>query len=106
MNLPVVPAQKSEKPWYESGLDFTCTTCGNCCTGGPGFVFVTDQEIELAAGHLGIGVAEFREQYCRQVGTRVSFKEIRQPSGLHDCIFLTEVPAKSSADRSGEANTS
>lgn len=100
MNLPVVPAKPADKPWYENGLNFTCTTCGNCCTGGPGFVFVEDNEIELAAKHLGIGVAEFRDRYCRQVGTRVSFKEVRQPSGLHDCIFLTEVAPKGSAGTS------
>ena len=25
-------------PWYNDGLRFTCTRCGHCCTGEPGFV--------------------------------------------------------------------
>ena len=27
-------------PWYRDGLRFTCTRCGNCCTGAPGYVWV------------------------------------------------------------------
>lgn len=95
MKLPVVaPDEKAGKPqpWYADGLDFTCTTCGNCCTGGPGYVFVTDEEIELAARHLGRAVPEFRKEYCRRVGGKISFKEVRRPNGLHDCVFLTELP--------------
>jgi Fe-S-cluster containining protein len=36
-------------PWYANGLNFTCTRCGNCCTGEPGFVWVTDDEIVALA---------------------------------------------------------
>src|SRR5207248_8895996 len=32
-------------PWYQDGLAFTCTRCGKCCTGEPGFVWVTDDEL-------------------------------------------------------------
>ena len=30
------------EPWYQDGLRFTCTRCGHCCTGEPGFVWVED----------------------------------------------------------------
>lgn len=93
MNLPVIPADKGEQPWYADGLDFTCTACGNCCTGGPGYVWVSDDEIEAAAGYLKMSVREFRKTYCRKVHGQVSFKEVRQPNDLHDCVFLREVPA-------------
>lgn len=97
MKLQVVAESKSpSQPWYADGLNFTCTTCGNCCTGGPGFVFAEEREIELAAQYLNLPVADFRRKYCRRVGTKVSFKEVRQPNGNHDCIFLTEIPAESS----------
>jgi len=96
MNLPVLDQSKETAgdPWYADGLDFNCTTCGNCCTGGPGYVFLSDQEIELAAEHLKVNVAEFTKQYCRKVGGRISLKEIRRTNGLHDCVFLTEVPVE------------
>src|SRR5438105_3224904 len=30
----------SSEPWYQDGLRFSCTRCGHCCTGEPGFVWV------------------------------------------------------------------
>jgi hypothetical protein len=49
MKLDVIPPKE---PWYADGLSFTCTCCGNCCTGGPGFVWMDDQEIDRLAEHL------------------------------------------------------
>jgi hypothetical protein len=31
--------------WYADGLQFTCSQCGNCCTGGPGYVWMSKEEI-------------------------------------------------------------
>jgi Fe-S-cluster containining protein len=116
MNLPVLPDDAKEEatktvadgptaadPWYAGGLDFTCTTCGNCCTGGPGFVWVTDEEIERAAAHLQVGVKEFRRLFTRRVTGKVSFKEVRRTNGLHDCVFLTELPADRPPGAAGES---
>ena len=33
-------------PWYREGLRFECIRCGGCCTGFPGTVRVTNEEIE------------------------------------------------------------
>jgi hypothetical protein len=38
-----------EHPWYKDGLRFTCTGCGDCCTGAPGYVWVNKEEIEALA---------------------------------------------------------
>ncbi len=40
-------------PWYQDGLRFTCTMCGKCCTGDPGYVWVTDEELAALAKFLG-----------------------------------------------------
>src|SRR3954468_19731372 len=97
MNLPLLDQSKDipGDPWYADGLEFNCTTCGNCCTGGPGYVFLSEQEIELAAEHRKVSVAEFKKQFCRKVGGKISLKEMRRSDGLHDCVFLTEVPVNS-----------
>lgn len=70
-------------PWYRDGLKFTCTQCGNCCTGAPGYVWVDAEEIERLATHLGLSVDEFGRQFVRQVGRDYSL--IERPGG--DCIF-------------------
>ena len=41
-----------DQPWYHGGLRFRCTQCGDCCTGAPGHVWVTDEEIHAIAAFL------------------------------------------------------
>lgn len=81
-SLPVL------QPWYRDGLSFTCTQCGNCCTGGPGYVWVSDVELTRLAEHLGLSEEQTLRRYCRKVGGRLSLKEHRTEGGLYDCIFL------------------
>jgi Fe-S-cluster containining protein len=90
MKLDVVKAEAVDKPWYADGLRFTCSQCGNCCTGGPGFVWLAEVEVTRLADHLRLSVEETIERYCRRVGGRVSLKETLSPAGLHDCVFLEE----------------
>ncbi len=52
-------------PWYEGGLRFTCTQCGNCCTGAPGFVWVDDEDLQKIADHLGKPVGEIRLMHTK-----------------------------------------
>ncbi len=75
----------SEKPWYQNGLRFRCTQCGDCCTGAPGYVWVNAQEIrELAALVGDEDVDEFERKYVRKIGIRKSLREY--PNG--DCVFF------------------
>lgn len=93
MKLDVLPAKE---PWYADGLNFTCTQCGDCCTGGPGFVWISDAEIERLAVFLKITAHDVRATYCRKVGGRWSLNEFRNREGLYDCVFLKEVPGSAS----------
>jgi Fe-S-cluster containining protein len=89
MKLDVL--QSPAKPWYADGLTFTCTQCGNCCTGGPGYVWISDEELGRLATHLNESVDDVREKYCRSVSGQVSLKERKTLQGLYDCVFLKEV---------------
>lgn len=82
-----------EEKWYSQGLRFTCTQCGNCCTGPPGYVWTTLEERQRIAQHLDMEVEEFTSGYARRVGIRYSLKEKRQ-SGNYDCVFLVEQNGK------------
>lgn len=81
------PAQGAEPPWYRDGLRFRCTQCGNCCTGDPGFTWVSERECSDLAARLGIDLAAFRRRYTRSVWRggvqRVTLLE--QRGG--DCVF-------------------
>lgn len=71
-------------PWYAAGLRFTCTQCGDCCTGDPGYVWVSLSEREQIAGFLEIPLERFEQEYVRRVGDRQSLRE--WPDG--DCVFF------------------
>jgi Fe-S-cluster containining protein len=89
MNLPVIPEKNSK--WYKQGLKFTCTCCGNCCTGGPGYVWISQEEIRRLAVHLNLTPEETVEQHCRKINGKFSLKETRSVSGSYDCTFLKEI---------------
>jgi hypothetical protein len=74
----------SEGPWYKDGLCFSCTQCGNCCTGFEGVVWVTDAEIQAIADFLGQPFDEVKQAHTRKVGNRISLREFRNG----DCTFF------------------
>jgi len=76
------------QPWYHEGLSFGCTQCGNCCTGGPGYVWISEEEIGRLAGFLKISPEETVEKYCRKLSGGISLQERRSAAGLYDCVFL------------------
>jgi Fe-S-cluster containining protein len=72
-------------PWYRDGLSFTCTQCGNCCTGAPGHVFVSQEEIEKIATFLGRADHGLGKEHLRRVGKKLSLTEDKKTG---DCCFL------------------
>lgn len=76
-------AQKKE-PWYKDGLRFTCSQCGDCCTGEPGYVWFNKAEGTAIAKHLEMDVDEFYSNFARKIGIRYSLKEYSNG----DCVFF------------------
>ena len=74
----------SKLPWYQDGLRFTCTQCGHCCSGAPGYVWVSEQEVLAMAAAMQLDEAAFRDKFVRRVGMRESLIEYSDG----DCIFL------------------
>ena len=74
---------REDEPWYRDGLAFECTRCGACCTGAPGYVWVTPEEIASLAESRGVDLDQFSRKFVRQVGNRFSLVE--KPGG--DCVF-------------------
>lgn len=96
-------SQAASKEWFDQpepetgkpGLRFACTQCGNCCSGPPGYVKLTDEEASRLAERLGIGFHEFLEQYTEFTPVGRSLKDRLTKFGF-DCVFLdrTRVPGK------------
>jgi hypothetical protein len=80
--------------WFEDGLRFSCTQCGNCCTGPPGAVWFNDAEGRAMAKKLDISVEDFYKHFARKLGAKWSLTE-NVIAGKYDCVFLdrsTEKP--------------
>jgi Fe-S-cluster containining protein len=75
----------SKPKWYEQGLCFECTQCGNCCSGPPGYVWVTKTDIARIATYIGREDKTLDRTHVRRVGLRHSLTEKKDG----DCIFLS-----------------
>lgn len=71
------------KPWYKDGLQFECTRCGHCCTGAPGFVWVTEEEIAAIAELRSEAIEELTAMYTHVAHRGRTLRE--KPNG--DCVF-------------------
>ncbi len=71
--------------WFQDGLKFKCTGCGKCCTGSPGYVFLSSTDLERLADHFSLSIEEFAKKYTRLVDGKYALLD-RPGSG--DCIFL------------------
>ncbi|HBN75834.1 MAG TPA: hypothetical protein DD473_08455 [Planctomycetaceae bacterium] len=70
--------------WYKDGLKFECTQCGNCCTGGPGAVWVSEEEIQAIAEYLEKPIGEIRLMHTRPLRGQKSLTEFANG----DCTFF------------------
>ena len=78
--------------WYEKGLRFSCTQCGNCCTGPPGAVWFNEAEGKAMAAKVGLSEDAFYKRFARKIGDKWSLIE-QVVDEKYDCVFL---------DRSGK----
>lgn len=84
-------------PWYREGLSFQCTQCGKCCTGSPGYVWVSDDEMKRMAEFLHLPIADFKRLYARRIGQRWALVE--RKSQNHRCVFYQDQKCKVYAAR-------
>lgn len=78
------------EPWYRDGLRFSCTRCGHCCTGEPGFTWLSDQETEVLAARLGMQVEAFCRRYTRLVHRAGQQRRALLDTNDHACIFFAK----------------
>lgn len=73
--------------FFDEGLRFECTGCGDCCCGAPGTVFVNREEADRIARHLQLDVGDFLSRYAYPVEGGHSLKEVGDD---YACIFFKD----------------
>ena len=76
------------KPFYNDGLNFTCTQCSNCCRHETGFVFLSENDVSELADELKMPVQRFIKAYCRWIPSELNSERLslREKSNF-DCIL-------------------
>ncbi|MEO0716413.1 MAG: YkgJ family cysteine cluster protein [Planctomycetota bacterium] len=90
------PHKTAGRDWFGAeGLRFSCTQCGNCCTGPEGYVIVSNAEVRGLADRLGMSVSDFEAKYTRVLPQGRSLTEHHTEFG-YDCVFLDRetIPGK------------
>lgn len=78
----------SREPFYADGLRFTCTRCSTCCRFDPGYVFLSQRELQELASALGISYSEFEERFCRWIPEGEAYERLSlKEKSNYDCIF-------------------
>ncbi len=78
----------AQEPWYQDGLRFECIRCGRCCSGVPGYVWVSGREIAALAERLGMEFRAFRIRYTRRVNDQGKHGISLTEKKNQDCIFF------------------
>ena len=81
-----LPDNTDRKPWYASGLRFTCVPeCGRCCTlhEDHAYVYLDGDDLPRMAAHLELDDETFRERY-----TTVDDGDVVLKMDEPDCPFL------------------
>lgn len=77
--------------FYEDGLSFSCVEgCVYCCSGEPGYVFLSQDDLDRLCAHTNLDEQTFIDIYCRSVdmGSFSMISLIEQKN--YDCIFLKD----------------
>lgn len=80
-------AKRDHKPFYEKGLQFECTKCGKCCTGFPGYVYLSETDIKKIAGFLHMDTESFLKKYTKRVRVFNERRYSLTEKPHFDCIF-------------------
>ena len=79
--------KNTHTPFFEKGLQFECLRCGKCCSGFPGYVYLSEKDIDELVDFLHLNWRSFLKKYTRLVHVfnepRLSLVE----KARHGCVF-------------------
>lgn len=76
--------------FYEKGLQFECTGCNYCCSCEPGYVFLSQEDLDRLCAFTALSEDRFIEVYCRKIHIDNFYMISLLEKDNFDCIFLTK----------------
>lgn len=90
---------------YKKGLHFQCQGCNYCCSVEPGFVFLSQNDLDKLVKHFSLDQETFINKYCRKVDIGIGYRISLLEKDNFDCIFLTEKGCSCYEDRPLQCKT-
>ena len=75
--------------FYSDGLDFKCRMCSYCCSSEPGYVFLSEKDIERMCKFLSLDRETFLKTYTRLVDYGTHYLVSLTERKNYDCEFLS-----------------
>lgn len=72
-----------------SGYKFSCQRCLYCCSVEPGYVFLSQKDVDEISSYLKIEKNEFIAIYCRYVDYGEYYLVSLKEKDNYDCVFLS-----------------
>ncbi len=77
-----------DPPFYAKGLHFTCQRCSGCCRHDPGFVNLSEKDLEKLLKWANVDRESFINSWCRWVDKQDGFEYLcLTEKDNFDCIF-------------------
>lgn len=67
--------QYQRRYFFDAGIHYECQRCGACCTGDPGIIRISGQEIEVLAEFLKMPVPDLTRIHLRPIASGFSIAE-------------------------------
>lgn len=91
--------------FYGEGLRFSCARCSSCCRGGPGYVFLSKEDLKRLLSRTSLAFPSFFAKYLTTVDTGTGFALSLREKANYDCIFWEEGGCAVYEDRPVQCST-
>ena len=75
---------RSQSPEYK----FECTRCNGCCGGKPGYVWLSEEDLDTLCGYTRMSRREFVLVYCKLVDIGIKVTLSLKEKQNYSCVFL------------------
>lgn len=91
--------------FYGEGLRFSCARCSSCCRGGPGYVFLSKEDLRRLLARLSLAFPAFFAEYLTTVDMGTGYALSLREKPNYDCVFWGEAGCAVYEDRPVQCST-